>query len=100
MNEGLGQVLRMGAYSQEVIDRLKWMEHTLYPTLHGGIDTACRHQNGIDIVKIAETGITPVLDTCAAHKIAGKGQVGAGIVRMPPEAFISAAETLVKKYLD
>lgn len=55
---------------------------------------------GIDIIKIAESGITPVLDTGAAHKIPGKGQVGAGIVRMPSEAFISAAEAFVEKYLD
>lgn len=55
---------------------------------------------GIDIVKVAETGITPVLDTGAAHKIAGKGQVGAGIVRMPVDAFILAAEAFVEKYLD
>lgn len=55
---------------------------------------------GIDIVKVVETGITPVLDTGAAHKIAGKGQVGAGIVRMPAEAFESAAEAFVEKYLD
>ncbi len=55
---------------------------------------------GIDIVKIAETGITPVVDTGAAHKIAGRGQVGAGIVHMPSEAFISAAEAFVEKYLD
>lgn len=55
---------------------------------------------GIDIVKVVETGITPVLDTGVAHKIAGKGQVGAGIVRMPSEAFEMAAEAFVEKYLD
>ncbi len=33
MNEGLGKVLRFGAYSGDVIDRLKWMEETLYPAL-------------------------------------------------------------------
>ncbi len=33
MNEGLGKVLRYGAYSDEVIQRLKWMEKTLYPVL-------------------------------------------------------------------
>jgi len=44
MNEGLGKVLRFGAYSEEVIARLKWMEQELYPTLKkaiaisGGID--------------------------------------------------------------
>lgn len=44
LNEGLGKVLRFGAYSQEVIDRLKWMEGTLGPVLkealalHGPMD--------------------------------------------------------------
>ncbi len=32
-NEGLGKVLRYGAYSPEVIARLKWMERELYPAL-------------------------------------------------------------------
>lgn len=33
MNEGLGKVLRYGAYGPEVVKRLKWMEETLYPVL-------------------------------------------------------------------
>lgn len=33
LNEGLGKVLRYGAFSTEVIDRLKWMEKTMYPIL-------------------------------------------------------------------
>ncbi len=33
MNEGLGKVLRYGAYSDEVILKLKWMENILYPIL-------------------------------------------------------------------
>ena len=43
-NEGLGQVLRFGAYGPEVVEHLKWMEKTLYPILkealeiHGPID--------------------------------------------------------------
>jgi hypothetical protein len=40
-NEGLGKVLRYGAYAPEVIRRLQWMQNTLYPALcaaleHGG----------------------------------------------------------------
>ena len=44
LNEGLGKVLRYGAYSDEVIKRLKWMENLLAPLLkqalklHGSID--------------------------------------------------------------
>ena len=33
MNEGIGKVLRFGAYSQEVITRLCWMRDTLGPVL-------------------------------------------------------------------
>ncbi len=33
LNEGLGKVLRMGAYSPEVIDRLRWMKAVLAPVL-------------------------------------------------------------------
>jgi len=38
MNEGLGKVLRYGAYSTEVIDRLHWMEKVLYPVLSRTIE--------------------------------------------------------------
>ncbi|MBP7864963.1 MAG: DUF1116 domain-containing protein [Acidobacteria bacterium] len=44
-NEGLGKVLRYGAYSEEVIRRLKWMEDTLYPTLKRAIE----HLGKIDL---------------------------------------------------
>jgi hypothetical protein len=33
MNEGLGKVLRYGAYNEPVIEKLRWMERTLYPVL-------------------------------------------------------------------
>ena len=54
---------------------------------------------GIDVLKVAETGISPVLDTGVAHRQPGVGQVGAGIVRTPIEAFVKAAENYVEKYL-
>ncbi len=38
MNEGLGKVLRYGAYGGDVISRLKWMEDTLYPVLKKAIE--------------------------------------------------------------
>jgi hypothetical protein len=33
LNEGMGKVLRFGAYSPEVLDRLRWMNDTLAPAL-------------------------------------------------------------------
>ena len=38
LNEGLGKVLRFGAYQQEVIDRLNWMENTLAPVLKASLE--------------------------------------------------------------
>src|SRR5699024_4799012 len=35
---------------------------------------------GIDIRKVVETGITPIINTGIAHKEAGVGQIGAGTV--------------------
>lgn len=45
---------------------------------------------GIDIRKVVETGITPVINTGIAHKNAGVGQVGAGTVRAPLACFEKA----------
>ncbi len=39
-NEGLGQVLRYGAYGDEVIKRLKWMEEKLYPALKAALEVS------------------------------------------------------------
>ncbi len=38
LNEGLGKVLRYGAYSEEVLDRLRWMEGELAPILQKAIE--------------------------------------------------------------
>lgn len=38
LNEGLGKVLRYGAYGPDVVKRLKWMEEVLYPVLKKAID--------------------------------------------------------------
>ena len=35
---------------------------------------------GIDVLKVIETGIRPIINTGIAHKDPGVGQVGAGIV--------------------
>ncbi len=42
---------------------------------------------GIDIRKVLQTGMAPVINTGIAHKQPGVGQVGAGIVRAPMACF-------------
>jgi len=40
MNEGLGKVLRYGAFGDEVIAKLGWMESVLYPVLKAAIESS------------------------------------------------------------
>ncbi|WP_329885997.1 acyl-CoA synthetase FdrA [Pseudoramibacter faecis] len=46
MNEGIGKVLRFGAYSEEVVDRLRWMRDVLGPTLSRALRT---RENGLAV---------------------------------------------------
>ncbi len=45
---------------------------------------------GIDLRKVVELGVTPRVNTGIAHRQAGLGQVGAGLVRPPIEIFEAA----------
>lgn len=45
LNEGRGKVLRMGAYSEEVLDRMKWLNEVLGPA----VDRAVKEMGGLDI---------------------------------------------------
>jgi hypothetical protein len=53
---------------------------------------------GIDIRKVMNTGILPVIDTAIAHKKAGIGMIGAGVVKPPLEAFKQALYAFGQKY--
>ncbi|WP_095135318.1 YlbE family protein [Anaeromicrobium sediminis] len=50
---------------------------------------------GIDVRKVVETGIAPIINTGIAHKDPGVGQVGAGLVRPPMKCFEDALEDFV-----
>ncbi|AEB07733.1 protein of unknown function DUF1116 [Coriobacterium glomerans PW2] len=55
LNEGIGKVLRFGAYSEEVIDRLRWMRDVLGPVL----SQAIRHsEEGINLNVLVARAIT------------------------------------------
>ena len=53
---------------------------------------------GIDIRKVVELGIAPRVNTGIAHKDAGVGQVGAGLVRPPMEIFEQALVAFAETY--
>ena len=52
---------------------------------------------GIDAMLVVEKGITPVINTGIAHKVAGYGQVGAGTVHPPIECFEKAVRAYACK---
>ncbi len=49
---------------------------------------------GIDVTKVVRTGILPQINTGMAGKVAGTGQVGAGLVTPPAECFTKALGAL------
>ena len=54
---------------------------------------------GIDVRKVLDTGIRPVVTTGIAHKEAGVGQIGAGIVRVPMACYASALYAMAEQFL-
>lgn len=52
---------------------------------------------GIDVTKVARTGVLPAINTGIAGKRAGVGQVGAGLVRPPVDAFAQAVHALAER---
>ncbi len=55
MNEGIGKVLRFGAYSEEVVNRLKWMRDILGPTLSKALAVT---DDGLNVNVIIAKAIT------------------------------------------
>jgi Protein of unknown function (DUF1116) len=53
---------------------------------------------GIDLRKVLKTGVTPIINTGIAHRMAGVGQVGAGTVSFPIQVFKDAFGAYVDKY--
>ncbi len=49
---------------------------------------------GIDVTTVVRTGILPQINTGMAGKVAGVGQVGAGLVTPPAECFTQALQAL------
>jgi Protein of unknown function (DUF1116) len=55
---------------------------------------------GIDVVAVVKTGVLPQINTGMAGKVAGTGQVGAGLVTPPAECFVRALEALAETVPD
>ena len=60
MNEGIGKVLRFGAYSEEVIDRLRWMRDVLGPTLGKALRSM---ENGLAVNPLIAKAVAMVMNS-------------------------------------
>ena len=52
---------------------------------------------GIDVTAVVRTGILPQINTGMAGRVAGTGQVGAGLVTPPAECFTAALDALAAR---
>ena len=82
------------AYSRE----MKKITTAVHPTYRmpalGFVGTSI----GIDIRKVVQTGIAPIIDTAIAHKDPGYPIIGAGLVRAPLDCFKQALIAFSRKY--
>jgi hypothetical protein len=53
---------------------------------------------GIDIRKVVQSSVTPIIDTAIAHKLPGYPKIGAGMVRAPLDCFKKALIAFSHKY--
>jgi hypothetical protein len=51
---------------------------------------------GIDATLVVRTGLLPVVNTGIAGRVAGVGQVGAGLVHPPESVFVDAVDALAR----
>ncbi|MFC2091789.1 DUF1116 domain-containing protein [Elusimicrobiota bacterium] len=66
LNEGLGKVLRFGAFDKSVIDRLKWMETLLGPSLQKALEVS---GGGLDITNLTAQALL-MGDECHNRNVA------------------------------
>ncbi|MBA3524308.1 MAG: DUF1116 domain-containing protein [Geodermatophilaceae bacterium] len=52
---------------------------------------------GIDVLAVARSGVLPQINTGMAGRVAGTGQVGAGLVKPPAECFAAALRGLAER---
>lgn len=58
MNEGVGKVLRYGAYSTEVLERLRWMSETMAPVLQATVRKMEKETGGLALKPMIAEALT------------------------------------------
>ena len=91
---GIGGLAEARRYTEDMLEiTVGRSPHLLLPTFDGlGVPT------GIDVRRVVETGIVPWINTGIAHRQAGIGQIGAGVVQAPMECFVQALEAFAETW--
>lgn len=91
---GVGGLAEARRYTEDMLEiTVGRSPQLLLPTLDGlGVPT------GIDMRRVVETGIVPWINTGIAHRQAGIGQIGAGVVQAPLACFIQALEAFAETW--
>jgi len=92
---GVGGWAEARRYTEEMLEITAGRHpHLLLPTFDDlGVPS------GIDVRKVVETAIVPWINTGIAHRQAGVGQIGAGVVQAPLECFVQALDAFATAYL-
>lgn len=53
---------------------------------------------GVDLLKVVQTGVRPVIDIVMLHREAGRGMIGFGLVSPPMACFEQAAAAFRERY--
>ena len=92
---GVGGWAEARRYTEEMLEITAGRHpHLLLPTFDD-LGVPC----GLDVRKVVETAIVPWINTGIAHRQAGVGQIGAGVVQAPLECFVQALEAFATAYL-
>lgn len=85
-------------YTQEMYE-ITLARNPSYPIPALGFDGI---PTGIDLRRVMDTGILPIVDTPIAHKVAGRvrGVIGFGMSRPPIECFAGALTAFAERYLE
>lgn len=92
--------LGAGRYQDAVNDTLRMYEVTLSEDDQFAMPNMDFRGSpiGIDIVKVLETGIAPLINTAIACKRPGVGMIGAGVSKAPPAMFEDALTAYFEQY--
>jgi len=80
--------------AREIFDQLAQITLARHPHYRVPLLDDAGAPTGVDVLRVVETGIRPVIDIAMTHREPGRGMVGFGLTSPPFACFQSAAQAL------